>query len=744
MLDEIKIALAGNPNSGKTTIFNNLTGARQKVGNYPGVTVERKEGILELEGERLRIIDLPGTYSLTAYSLEELIARQVLIEEKPQIVVNIVDASNLERNLYLTLQLLELGMPVVVVLNMMDIVRKRGYHLSPQVLSKELGVPVVSSVGHRKEGMDDLLQTIKGVLKGEIKAYGLKRRFPAPIEEVIERLQGTLAGRPLPAEPRWLAIKALEGDVEVLRLLREKAGLNGELENILHEAIKILEEKCGADPESLLADARYQAISDLVSRSLKRPKTETVSLSDKIDQVLCHRFWGLPIFLAFMWFMFQAVFSWSAPFTEALEGFFSWLGSWVEASLPSGHLRSLLVDGIIGGVGGVLVFLPQIIILFLFIALFEDTGYMARAAFIMDRALSPLGLHGKSFVPLLSAFGCNIPGIMAARTLENQRLRLLTILAAPFMSCTARLPIYILFIAAFIPQREFLGGLVNLQGLVLFGIYLLGILAAVITVLIFSRTVLAGEKPPFVMEMPPYRIPTLQTLFLHMWNRAVLYLRKAGTIILTISILMWLLFTFPSNPTLEKNDASLKKEAAQSFLAETGLPPEEVAGLDLSRAENESLARAYSAYQARISEIERQLAAERLEKSYAGRLGQLIEPLIRPLGFDWRVGVALTSAFAAKEVFVATMGQIYSLGEVGEDNPSLIDSIRKDPLFSPLTGVGVMIFSLLMLPCMAALSVIKMETASWKWPLVVVLWNMSLAWLATFFWVRILGPLFYF
>ncbi|WP_456431685.1 ferrous iron transport protein B [Thermosulfuriphilus sp.] len=750
MFRKVVVALAGNPNSGKTTIFNHLTGARQKVGNYPGVTVERKEGFLNFEDLTLKIVDLPGTYSLTAYSLEELIARRVLIDERPDVVVNIVDASNLERNLYLTLQLLELGLPVVIALNMMDVVEKRGLRLDGQVLSEVLGVPVVTTVGHRGRGIEKLLESIKGVVQGLVPARANGQlRFSDRLEEELRRLENFLGERASGLEGyrfRWLAIKALEGDPEVKKLLQRKVGLDGEFTSLLEEVRERLEGFFGEDPETLLADARYQLINKIVSQSLKRPRVEKTSLSDKIDQVVCHRLLGLPIFLFLMWLMFQAIYSWSAPFMEGIEAFFGWLAKTVGDLIPEGLLKSLLIDGLIGGLGGVLVFLPQIVILFLFIAFLEDTGYMARAAFIMDRALSPFGLQGKSFVPLLSSFACNIPGIMATRTLESQRLRLLTILAAPFMSCAARLPIYVLFIAAFVPERS-LFGVVNLQGLVLFLIYFLGILVGLFTVVFWGKTVLKGERPPFVMELPPYRLPTLKGLFIHMWTRAGLYIRKAGTIILAISVVMWLLFTFPTNPDLETDYQALREEAIQRLQTETGLSLEVLEGLlsepqkdGATGGQKQSVLAAYSAYQERIKEIENQEAAERLEKSYAGRLGRLIEPLIRPLGFDWRIGVALTSAFAAKEVFVATMGQIYALGEVGEENPSLIESLRRDPLFSPVTAMAVMIFSLLMVPCMATLSVIRMETASWRWPALVTLWTMLVAWLLTFLWVRFAGP----
>ena len=710
-MDEVKIALAGNPNAGKTTIFNALTGAKQKVGNYPGVTVERKEGFFRLGDLRVRVIDLPGTYSLTSYSPEEVIARRVIVEEKPEVVVDIVDASNLERNLYLTMQLFELGVPVVVVLNMMDDAKKKGLEIDVKKLSERLGVPVIPMVGHKRIGLDDLLSTLEKILKGGVKPVPNGVLFyPSEVREEIEKLEKfivsearDLSGYP----PRWLALKALEGDEEVLRFLREKARLNGKLDEVLAQARKALRERLGDEPESILAEARYLSIQEILKDVLK--KTPRKTLTDYIDAIVCHRLLGIPIFILVMALMFQAVYAWSAPFMDLIDSFFAWLGATVAGFLGEGMLKSLLVDGIIGGVGGVLVFLPQIVILFFLISLLEDSGYMPRAAFVVDRLLKPLGLNGKSFVPLLSSFACNIPGIMATRTIENYRQRLLTMLAAPFMSCSARLPIYTLLIAAFIPDQKIFG-FWSLKGVVLLAIYLVGILAAVVTVLIFRAFTLRGEATPFLMELPPYRLPTLKSVLIHMWNRAVLYLRKAGTVILAISIIMWALFTFPQNPKLSKDYATLKAQAT-------------------TQEERVALAN--------------QEAAERLAKSYAGRFGKLIEPVLKPLGFDWRIGIALTSAFAAKEVLVATLGQIYALGEVGEEDVSLLESIRKDPIFTPVTAIGLMLFSLLMAPCVAAISVIRMETGGWRWPAVVTLWTLSLAWVVTFVWVRFLGPRFF-
>ncbi|OAG28048.1 ferrous iron transport protein B [Thermodesulfatator autotrophicus] len=706
MAKEIKIALAGNPNAGKTTIFNALTGARQKVGNYPGVTVERKEGFLRLDGHKIRVIDLPGTYSLTSYSPEEVVARRVIVEEKPAVVVNIIDASNLERNLYLTMQLFELGVPLILVLNMIDDAEKKGLEIDFKKLEEKLGVPVIPTIGHRGIGFDRLREVLKEVIESPAQAkpkiaLPYPEKFKKEINRVADYLmeKADLSGYPV----FWLALKAIEGDEDIIKFLQREKDLGEDFLAFLEEARENIKKELGEDPEPLIAEYRYRAIQDILKGTVKyRPRK---TLSDHIDAIVCHRVFGIPIFMTVMLLLFQAVFSWSAPFMDLIDQLFSWLGEFVGSRLGDGLLKSLIVDGIIAGVGGVLVFLPQILILFFLISLLEDSGYMPRAAFVVDRLLKPFGLNGKSFVPLLSSFACNIPGIMATRTIENYQQRLLTILAAPFMSCSARLPIYTLLIAAFIPDKKI--WLFNLQGLVLLSIYITGLLIALVTVVLARVLFFKGESSPFIMELPPYRFPTLKNILLQMWNRSVLYVRKAGTVILGISIVMWALFTFPLNPTLSKNYEELKANA----------PNQEV-----------------------LTQLEREEATERLSRSYAGRFGRLIEPLLKPLGFDWRIGIALTSAFAAKEVLVATLSQIYALSDIEGNEVSLTEHIKKDPIFNTVTAVGLMLFSLLMVPCMATLPVIRMETGSWKWPVIVVGWTLTVAWVVTFIWVHFIGP----
>lgn len=776
------VALAGNPNSGKTTIFNNLTGVRQKVGNYPGVTVEKKEGICKFRGHVLHVVDLPGTYSLTAYSLEEVIARNFVVDEKPDVVVDIVDASNLERNLYLALQFLELGAPLVIALNMYDVAKSRGMDIDVKRLSELLKVPIVPTVGNKRQGMDKLLEAIVDMARYKEKFNGKRISYGRELDEEIARISQVISEKASIPEKyplHWLSLKLLENDNQIKRLLGVD-GINREITDALDASIHHLKKIYGDDPEELIIDGRYGYINGVYRETVRITSTkDRLTISDRIDKVVCNRFLALPIFLLIMYIVFQAVYSWSSIPTDWINGFFGWLGETVGGLLPEGILKSLL-NGIIGGVGAVLVFLPQILTLFLFISFLEDTGYMARAAFIMDGIMAKFGLHGKAFIPLLSSFACAVPGIMATRTIKNYRNRMLTMLVAPFMSCSARLPIYTLLIAAFIPKRPILGGWGNTQGLTLFAIYLLGIIMAWLMVILFKSTILKGERPPFVMELPPYRLPTIRCVIIHMWERGRLYVKKAGTIILAAAILMWALFTFPSNPRLEGNYEAQREQVSMAFEAETGITMKafeahdtfqailaKVMGINhdfeakikkmgwgegssqfISAQKEKEIALAaiqkqypieypiverYLALQNELIRIDNTRDAERISKSFAGHIGRVIEPILKPLGFDWRLSIALVSGFAAKEVFVSTMGQIYALGEVqGEESLSLVESVRNDPLFTPLLAVTIMVFALLSSPCMATIAIVKQESNSWKWPLFMIIYTNSLAWIVSF------------
>jgi ferrous iron transport protein B len=596
MKDEVsvKIALAGNPNSGKTTVFNNLTGGRQHVGNWPGVTVEKKEGNYSYNGHQVTVIDLPGIYSLTAYSLDERISRDFLVREKPDAVVAVIDASNLERNLYLVTQLLELGARVILDLNMMDMVESRGLEIDTGKLSAVLGIPIVETVAHRGEGMDELKEAIAEAKAERSDSFTID--YDHDIEEEIKKLQDTVT---LPGFPsRWAAIKLLEGDAEVLQAVEGK-----EIVPLVLESQTKLERRLGYDLETALVERRYAFLSGLVKESTRRTLDlmERLDLSDRIDRILVNRFLGIPIFLALMWLVFQLVFSLGAPLAEWVDVFMGWLGEGVSSGIGAmggpQWLSSLLSDGIIGGVGSVLVFLPNIMLLFLAIAVLEASGYMARAAFVMDRLMHALGLHGKSFIPMLLGFGCNIPGIMATRTLESEKDRILTILVNPLMSCSARLPIYVLFAGAFFPRN---------QGMVIFSLYLMGIILAVVVARVFKGIFFKGETAPLIMELPPYRLPTLRGVLVHMWERSVLFLRKAGTIIFLGVVLIWFLASIPF-------------------------------GVEYASQE-----------------------------SVIGKLGSVFAPLLRPAGFgSWQAGVSLLFGILAKEVVVGTLGTLYGVEEAG-------------------------------------------------------------------------------
>jgi ferrous iron transport protein B len=660
MKERITMALAGNPNSGKTTLFNSMTGSHQHVGNYPGVTVEKKEGTCKSGDATINVVDLPGTYSLTAYSVEELVARNFIIEEKPDVVVDVVDASNLERNLYLALQIMELGMPVVLAFNMSDVARERGFEFNLELLSSLLGVPIVPTVGHKNVGVQELLATAVSVARAgqSQKApdidYG--KELERGIEHILSRLNEAVRCVN-EREARWTAIKLLENDKEVAARIQS---------NELHEAVRAERERIeallGDSAEMIIADRRYGFISGACQEAVRSTVESRHTRSDRIDEVVIHRVWGLPIFLGLMYFVFWLTFTVGTPPMDWLESLFGWLGGAVAGLWPAGAdsvLKSLLVDGIIGGVGGVMVFLPNILLLFLAIAALEDSGYMARAAFMMDRLMHKIGLHGKSFIPMLTGFGCSVPAIMATRTLENQRDRLTTMLVIPLVSCGARLPIYALIIPAFFP--------VAWRAPMLWIIYVIGIVLAILCAKLLRSTLFKGESVPFVMELPPYRMPTIRGMTIHMWERAGLYLKKAGTIILAVSVILWALTSFPKARDIAPQASIAERQAAE------------------------------------------------LSHTVAGRIGHAMEPIIRPLGFDWRIGTAMIGAFAAKEVFVAQMGIVYSVGAAGEESASLRDKLRAN--YSPLVGFCIMLFMLISAPCMATIAVTKRESNSWKWAL---------------------------
>lgn len=703
-----RVAILGNPNAGKSTLFNQLTGLRQKVGNYPGVTVEKKTGSSELpSGRRVEVLDLPGCYSLQPASPDEMIVRDVLLglqpdTPPPDLIVFVVDATNLDRHLYLALQVIELGRPMVLALNMMDEARARGMHLDAQALERDLGVPVVAISAAKGEGLGNLRRVLDRDVEPSARHF---RRWPPHLERVLHRLEARLPRvATLPERARYdLALALLLDDGEDDALARHAPAEVLDDARVLARRLDRMSPGWRSDD----VEGRYEAIQGLVSRAVVTAGEPRDRLRDRLDRVLTHRVFGPVIFILLMGAIFQSVFAWAAPAMEAIDFLVAGFGDQVGALLPDGPLRSLIVDGVIAGVGATLIFIPQIAILFLFLCVLEDSGYMARAAFIMDRLMARVGLSGRAFIPLLSSFACAIPGIMATRTIDNRRDRIATIMIAPFMSCSARLPVYALLIGAFIPYRWV--GPVTLPGITLFAMYLLGMVAAVAVAAALKRTVLRGGKPLYVMELPPYRMPSWRSVLISVRERSLLFVRKAGTVILAASMVLWFLASYPR-----------------------GGP--EVAALEQQRAAAESAGDTETAHQ-----IESQVAGVRLENSFAGRAGRFIEPSIAPLGFDWRIGIGLITSLAAREVMVSTMATVYQLGDADETSASLRQKLREaeDPrtgekLYSPLIAVSLMVFFVLACQCMSTIAVVKRETNSWRWAIFMLVMMNALAWVASF------------
>lgn len=731
------VAVAGNPNCGKTTVFNALTGLRHKVGNYSGVTVEKREGVM-LGDPSIRLLDLPGAYSLSAHSPDEMVARDVLLglmsdTGRLDAVLIVVDAGNLERNLYLATQVLDLGLPAVIACNMMDVLREAGHTLDVEKLSQRLGAPVIPTVGARAEGIDALHTAIRLVcrtgstVEAEALSAGDRRVHVSSDadrgEARVSTDQGTDVAAtafdpPPPPARRWNASECIDQAIAcVAAAIRESGQTDASAARGLAALLlaeddisanhwppsvkraladardRLAAEQC-PDPGQLLTCARYAWLSAVVNESLQRSPRNRPSMTDRLDRVLTHRVWGLAIFAPMMALLFYSIFTLATPLMALIEDGISLLQNLITAAMPAGVLRDLLTDGVLAGAGNVLAFFPQICILFLFIALLEDTGYMARAAFLMNRIMSRVGLHGKSFIPLLSSHACAVPGIMATRTIENPRDRLVTILVAPLMGCSARLPVYTVLIAACLP------GAAWLKATVLLTMYGLGVLTALAMATLFKKTLLRGPTPGFLIELPPYRVPRLTGVFRAMWDRSQLFLTQAGTIILAMTIVLWALMSFPKSA---ERAAWYDQQRAAVAAADAAVP--------FTNAEQQ------------LAALDQAEAAENLQNSIVGRLGRGIEPAIKPLGYDWKIGVGIIASLAAREVFVGTMGVVYSVGEADEESKPLRQQMREatwpdgSRVFTPLVAVGLMIFYVLACQCVSTLAVVKRETNSWRWPL---------------------------
>ncbi len=722
----INVALVGNPNSGKTSFFNHSSGSRERVGNYSGVTVEAKEAWFKQKGYRFNITDLPGTYSISAYSPEEIFVRDFITENLPDVVINIVDASNLERNLYLTTQLIDMDIKVVMVLNMYDELEKKGDLLDYESLGKMIGIPMIPTVSSKGEGISDVFDKVIEVFedKDQIQRH-IHINYGEWVEKSINKIQDKINARGNQhltdrVSTRFLAIKLLEKDTVISQKIIENCHNHKEIIDCTNKEIEKLEDYFNDQSETLITDLKYGFIHGALKETLQPPEKERRRRSEVIDTLLTDKLFGFPIFLFFMWLMFSATFILGSYPMEWIEDGIEQLSITLENSMAAGPFKDLLINGVVNGVGGVIVFLPNIILLFFFISLMEDTGYMSRAVFIMDKLMHRIGLHGKSFIPLLMGFGCNVPAIMATRTLANRNDRLLTMIINPFMSCSARLPVYVLLISAFFPAY---------QGTLLFLIYALGILSAVLAAIIFKKTIFKGEDVPFVMELPPYRVPTLKATTLHMWSKAVHYLKKIGGIILIASILIWVLGYFPYGAKYNQQIKEQSQAISARYNQQISLETDHHAIVLLEEQKKNTL-----------DSLEANLYQQRLENSLIGSLGKTIQPIMNPLGFDWKMSISLLSGLAAKEIVVSTMGVLYQADEhVQAHSASLTEKLQTQTysegdkkgqkVFTPLVALAFMVFVLLYFPCIGVLAAIIKESGHWKWGVFTVFYTTAFAWL---------------
>lgn len=720
----IDVALVGNPNSGKTTIFNFASRSRQMTGNYGGVTVDSKRASFKLENYTFNLTDLPGTYSLSHYTPEELFVRQHIRDKVPDIVINVVDASNLERNLYLTTQLIDMDIRVVLALNMHDELLDKGDRFDYHALGKMLGIPIVPTIGSKRKGIRELFQKVIDVYEdNDPDIRHIHINYGQDLESAIDELQKIIkADKSIidSAAPRYYALKLIEKDGAVDEFLSEKDSY-ANIRKIADIRIKKLESLHREDTETLITDARYGFISGALKETFKAGTKEKGKRSRFLDKYVTSKYLSYPIFFFFMWVMFEATFLIGSYPMEWITQLVEFSGRELNALMPEGMIRDLLVNGIIGGVGGVIVFLPNILILFLFISLIEDSGYMARVAFIVDRIMHKVGLHGRSFIPLLMGFGCNVPAIMATRTIESKSDRMVTMMITPLMSCSARYPVYVLLISAFFTKN---------QGMILFLIYIIGIVLAAMVALLLKKTMFRAAEMPFVMELPPYRMPTIKNTLRHTWFKGSQYLKKMGGIILLASVIIWLLGYFPRNAEMLKPYEEQATEIRKNY------------GQKISLSGNGKEYRILqSEMQYALQQVELHKAATQQEHSFIGIIGRFAEPVMRPLGFDWKMTVSLIAGAAAKEIVVSTMGVLYQAGDANNDT-GLVERIQMQEydsgpnagqkVFTPLVAFAFMIFVLIYFPCIAVIAAIKKESGRWKWALFVAGYTTALAWISAF------------
>ncbi len=715
-MNTINVALVGNPNCGKTTLFNTAANRNEKTGNYGGVTVDLKTARFRHNGYTINITDLPGTYSMSEYTQEELYVRRHLLDSMPDVVVNVIDASNLERNLYLTTQLIDMNIKVVAALNMYDELESKGDKFNYTLLGKMIGIPFVPVVATKGQGLPQLLDRIIAMYKDDEQDYRhIHINYGETINNSLREVKSLIKKNEElrnKIHPQYAAIKLLEGDTVFAGRIAQFSGT----ENILECAsrqIKKIEREYHDSSASVITDAKYAFIHGALEETYQKAEHENEGKKYMLDNLLTHKWLGMPLFFLFMFLTFQLTFTIGQYPTDWIDAGVAWLGNAVGNMLPQGVMRDLIVEGAIAGVGSVIVFFPQIMILFLFLSFMEDTGYMARVAFLMDRIMHKIGLHGKSVIPIIMGFGCNVPAIMATRALENRRDRIITIMMIPFMSCSTKYPIYMLFVTALFTKH---------QGAILFSVYFIGMLMAIFTAIMLRKFFKRKDDVPFVMELPPYRIPTWRNSLSHMWGRSQQYLRKMGTTILVGSMFIWALEYFPHKTEFSKDYTSLAEQVEQS-----GAPQQQI--------------------EQQIRQLQAQQKYEQIEQSYIAQIGQFVEPAFRPLGYDWKIGVSLFTGIAAKELILSSMGVLYQspddsgltlqnklAGQEYESGPKMGEKI-----FTPVTGYSMMLFILIYIPCIAAIAAIKKE-AGGKWALFMIFYSCSMAWLAAFI-VRLLGGL---